>query len=440
MPFLKVTANEWKKAREFFARLTQKQINKDPKLSRKSQNGTEHSFVKINDRIVALANKKEGILGKGGYGLAKIAQTQDGQPYTIKIEKGTLRKANNTELMAMKQADYYHGEAARGSKNKRYTLLPYIEGTELKKLVNNKLSYTQKLIIAIKCCQAIQHDFHAKRVIHGDIKGRNFVGSIENQNIQMKAIDLGYSLVLPENTNNITYRARGTKGYTAPEILSKREYSFASDVYALGMTMRKSLRLPAILSKPMIHTQSSKRCSLEKAIATLIHKLKSRGDLQKPAIQLITTWENEQNSRQGKLKSAHVNKGKRSNAQHETAQRPSINQNTNRKFPVKLLMGSCFAILIAGCALLPLSQGLILGFTGCLLGLVVNSTHQKWSTISAKIAATATPALDQEKNEANEHPPQKHFLPHQKIVRKREMHHTHTTASTKKKTRRTIGR
>ncbi|HRE30942.1 MAG TPA: protein kinase, partial [Candidatus Berkiella sp.] len=372
MAFLKVTPNEWLKARDFFAGLTKKQIGKDPKLNKKNQNGTQHSFLKIDNKILALANrKKEGILGKGAYGLAKIAQTQDGTPYTIKIEKGTLRKPDNPELIAMKQADYYHGEVTRESKNKRYTLQPYIDGTELTKLVKEKLSYTQKLIVAIKCCQAIQNDFHAKRVIHGDIKSRNFVGKIQNQNIQMKAIDLGFALVLPENTDKIIYRSRGTEGYIAPEIHAKKEFSFSSDVYALGKFMRKSLRLPGILSKQMILDNSIKRCSLDQAITTLIHKLKSRDDLQEPTMQLIQTWENEQKSHP-KPKCTNIDNKIKSNIQSTKGQLTSTHHNNNSNLIAKTLVGSYLTILIVGCALLPLSQGLVLGLAGCLVGLGVN--------------------------------------------------------------------
>lgn len=272
---------------------------------KKNHTGLEHSFIKIENQIVALANsKKEGILGTGNFGLAKLGEIREGTNYAIKIEGENSRDPNNRELKAMRALDFYHGEGVRHFKqykqflkrqvkHKRYTLLTYVEGKELAQIIKNDgLNYTQKLITSIQCCLAVKV-FHDKHVLHLDIKPENFVANVADQDIKVKLIDFGFSRVLPDNQNSVILNLIfGTSPYIAPEIMRENEYSIAADIYALGMTLQK-LKLPRNLYANMINQNKNNRGTIDETIQRLIEALKSQPNLEESALQLIQQCDEE---------------------------------------------------------------------------------------------------------------------------------------------------
>ena len=83
--------------------------------------------------------------------------------------------------------------------------------------------YAAEAIIALE-------SVHSKSVIHRDIKPDNLIVDSEGH---LKLIDFGFAKRLTRDQR--TYTNCGTLGYTAPEIIQGVGYSFAADVWALGV-------------------------------------------------------------------------------------------------------------------------------------------------------------------------------------------------------------
>ena len=77
---------------------------------------------------------------------------------------------------------------------------------------------------------------HKKGVVHRDIKLENI---LINQSKVIKLIDFGFSVAIsPGSKLNIFC---GTPSYMAPEIVNKKEYDFAVDLWAAGILLFKIL-------------------------------------------------------------------------------------------------------------------------------------------------------------------------------------------------------
>lgn len=290
---LTITDEEWNRADSYYS--PNLIINfKNNKLKKDKNADEEHSFIQIEGNVIALANKRiEGRLGKGGTANVKLGQDRAGNNFAVKIEEGKLRNKNNEELQIMKKLNYYFGQTQRNYtkpvlfknkmiRSKLYTVMQLKEGDELFDQVN-QLTYTQKLIVAIKSCQAIQI-LHENNIIHGDMKSQNLMAKIAGNDIHIQIIDFGFSVIKPPKKSykklNVT---RGTEGYIAPEIKAEKKYSFQSDIFALGKMFKRALNLPEDLYSNMIKEDPMDRCSLEDAIILLKTELNQQWGLDKHA-------------------------------------------------------------------------------------------------------------------------------------------------------------
>jgi len=75
---------------------------------------------------------------------------------------------------------------------------------------------------------------HAEGIVHRDLAARNL---LLDENMNVKITDFGMSRVLTENEANNTASEVGPLKWMAPESITKKEYSFKSDVYMYGMTL-----------------------------------------------------------------------------------------------------------------------------------------------------------------------------------------------------------
>ncbi|MBS0290364.1 MAG: protein kinase family protein [Proteobacteria bacterium] len=291
---LQFNDDEWTPAKKYF------EANPDAKRLKK-QNKNLHSFIKVKDKLIALANKNvEGILGTGGYGVVRLGQDKDGNKYAVKVEGAKKVNEELNEYKIMTLLNYYHGTMQRMlpvpkehlnklTNVKTYTLMELQEGIGLNKI--KSLNYNQKLICAIACCKAVK-TLHSKKIIHADIKSDNFVARIEKNNIKIKAIDFGISMILPKGKNFIIDHYKGTKDFMAPEVRADHKFSFSSDIYALGVMFEKQLglyrrsRLVGLIVN-MTHPEASQRWSLDQAINTLLDELKEQPDLDEDAKRVL---------------------------------------------------------------------------------------------------------------------------------------------------------
>lgn len=298
LKLLTIPENEWIQAIQHF--------KNNPNCIKLKKNATlSHSFIQVNNTILALANRKisaellSGRLGEGTWGNVKVVQNYKGENFAVKVEARGLRKNNDPELIIMKKLHYYYGEAlnllpqAKLFKNtatleKLYTVTELFEDRDLFHYLYEEkinLDQIQKLLIGLKICLIIHH-LHSLDILHVDIKPENFMMKINGYDISMGLIDFGLSKLLQFNQNKIiSNEVDGTIGYIAPEInfgenldfySEKRVncvYSVASDVWAIGRILRCDLKLPEEIWANALNSNWRKRATLPHIIFNIVSAL-----------------------------------------------------------------------------------------------------------------------------------------------------------------------
>lgn len=275
-----IPPQEWDAAKAFFSdpknvneiKFRRKHPEEATPLKPADQNFPDHSFIKVNGEIYAIANKQAvfgHLLGEGGFGKVKMVQNELGERFAVKVEGRGLRGENDTETKIMKLLNYLEGEAsrpvsARNFKNrpiteKLYTVTKLRKGYDLfshiyfDKLTKKRRerSYERRLNMALHSAYALKN-LHDKNIIHADIKPENFMATINDDQMLIESIDYGLSLIVPPGQTAIQQNRRaGTRGYMAPELLITKpvSYSFASDIYALGIMLHHDLQLPSLTTE-----------------------------------------------------------------------------------------------------------------------------------------------------------------------------------------------
>jgi len=293
---LTISRQQWEAAENYFAQ--NKEAKKFSKVSKAAGN---FSFIKVEGIIYAMANTNViAFLGKGGFAKVKLAQTKDGTNFAVKIEGKSIDRRSLKEIAAMKVLGKHVGAMERDlaeiknfwrkdndkpslmTRTKSYKVVILEHGKELFDLLHhntNPLTLIQRLQIAIKISQALRH-IHDLGVIHADIKPENILVAINNDSIEVAILDFGFSIILPKGELSIKDEPKGTRGFIAPEIYneqapeqSQREFSFASDIYALGMMFKNHFGLAGSLFNHMTDPDPKKRPSLDVIESALVTAL-----------------------------------------------------------------------------------------------------------------------------------------------------------------------
>lgn len=99
---------------------------------------------------------------------------------------------------------------------------------DLKKhIVNNVLSYDDKIKIVIEICDGLNY-IHKNNIIHRDLKLNNI---LVNEDDNIKITDFGLATKLYDVNKDVV----GSRMYIAPEVLDNGNYSLKSDLYSLGI-------------------------------------------------------------------------------------------------------------------------------------------------------------------------------------------------------------
>lgn len=116
-----------------------------------------------------------------------------------------------------------------------YFLLEYIKGSELfdvireigvlKKAVGR--FYISSLILSVEY-------LHMKNIIYRDLKPENVM--VESDGY-LKLIDMGTAKELKQNKGFRTFTIIGTPHYMAPEVMQGKGYTFAVDIWSLGVLL-----------------------------------------------------------------------------------------------------------------------------------------------------------------------------------------------------------
>ena len=256
-----IPAVEWQVAIDYF-----KAHPSAVKLARKDDptQRQQNSFVKVGGKVYALSNTRFLKKFGGQYGWVKVAIEQpsdlglDEKPkyVAIKIEGQDVRGNLNPEAIAARRAGLMKGEASRtvdpnkiyktekdqekfgGKEFKLYTVLEWLEGDDLDKVIeNNPLTDTQRWLLSLGAAVELMR-LQNLGIVHGDVKASNFRAELDAKNNpkRVTAMDYGFSKIIPEGEDFVTSDYQdGSPGYKAPEI-SDTLYFRTTDNYALAVT------------------------------------------------------------------------------------------------------------------------------------------------------------------------------------------------------------
>lgn len=293
---LNLTALEWEEAEKFFeanpheVKFSKKIEGRDSEFN--------HSFIKVQDELFAIANRKiageekAGLLGEGSYGKVKMVQAKDGSNFAVKIEGRGARGEEDTENKVMKLIDYVKGEVERDlghgkdfkdqfTTKKLYTITKLRDGVELFEALyfdasvnpRKNLTIEQKLYAGLGSAKTV-NNLHLLGIIHRDLKPENIMMDINGNQIIIESIDYGHSMILPQGQTSLeTGIVVGTPGYIAPESYNGI-YSFATDIYQLGVMFQQDLGLSndiqlKNLIDRMLDDNPNNRPEMDEIISTL---------------------------------------------------------------------------------------------------------------------------------------------------------------------------
>ena len=179
--------------------------------------------------------KKIRLLRQSEKGEIWLAADREGQPVILKHLALTglpLKELQEAGCPLCPQIIYY-------SEDDRETIIveEHIEGKSLDLLTaDKKLTEKEATDLLLTIAQGLA-PLHQKGIIHRDIKPSNL---LREKSGQFRLIDFDAARLVKEETDEDTTRL-GTKGYAPPEQFGYGQTDGRSDIYALGMTVKRLL-------------------------------------------------------------------------------------------------------------------------------------------------------------------------------------------------------
>ncbi|MCH9651511.1 MAG: serine/threonine-protein kinase [Deltaproteobacteria bacterium] len=186
-------------------------------------------------------------LGRGGMGVVYKAVRADGtyeQEVAIKVMSRHLGTENAAERFRTERqilADLDHPAIARlldggtTEDGSPYLVMEYVAGENIDSYCRRKhLNLEERLELALRICDAVSHA-HGRLVVHRDLKPANI---LITENGDPKLLDFGIAKILDANSNpSLTHSGTlpMTPRYAAPEQISGKAITVATDIYNLGV-------------------------------------------------------------------------------------------------------------------------------------------------------------------------------------------------------------
>ncbi|CAM9971946.1 unnamed protein product [Pylaiella littoralis] len=183
------------------------------------------------------------VLGRGAYSVVKAAKAKKtNDEVAVKIVKkaglpAEDERALKDEMSIMMELD--HPNIIKlldffEKKDHFYMVVEKVRGGELFDRIVEKVVYNEKeardlvstLLQAVKYC-------HDRGIVHRDLKPENLLLVSEKDDAHVKVADFGFAQkFMPES--GLTTQC-GTPGYVAPEILLRKKYDSAVDMWSVGV-------------------------------------------------------------------------------------------------------------------------------------------------------------------------------------------------------------
>lgn len=216
-----------------------------------SNNGNGNSIIYEGEDSEQMLLKKYQmceVLGVGSTSIChRCVDRNTGKPYACKIiDKEQIEQRFegmmeqfHSEIEALKSL--HHPNIIKlynvyTTKKRIYIVMELMAGGELFDYVVQKgtLTEAEASTIVRMVTDALVY-MHEKNIIHRDLKPENLLLTRKPNSvydIEVKIIDFGLSKSMSEP---VAKSFLGTRGYLAPEMLQRREYSYAADLWALGV-------------------------------------------------------------------------------------------------------------------------------------------------------------------------------------------------------------
>ncbi|ASQ44968.1 protein kinase family protein [Legionella clemsonensis] len=268
----------------------QQTLKKAPfaKRFKKNELNIPYDILAFEDNYYAVyyGVKRNADLGIGGFGYVKLVQNiKTGDWAVLKL---TVPDKKNTEYLILQQVELALGYLERHiSKNNSFIelqkkqhaanggiswwvpeqanlLMQLAEGVSLADLYKDNyfISANQWIEIILQVLKTYK-TIKDKGIVHKDLKLENIFYCFATNKATI--IDFGASRKKQSFLRHDKEKFIYSKGYTAPEIESKKEYSEASDIYALGATFFYLLHLTeptrSVIKDLTLYTKLYSYCS-----------------------------------------------------------------------------------------------------------------------------------------------------------------------------------
>ena len=180
------------------------------------------------------------VIGKGGFGKVwQVIYKKTQEKYALKemsktkiIDKKSQKFINN-ELTLLKKLNndfivnmYY----AFQDNDNLYLVIDFLSGGDLRYHVSRYHTFSEEQTRFFISCiiQGLSH-IHSNNIIHRDIKPENLV--LDSRGY-VRITDFG---IAKENEKDNSSETSGTPGYMSPEVILKKNHTFTTDFFAIGV-------------------------------------------------------------------------------------------------------------------------------------------------------------------------------------------------------------
>lgn len=175
-------------------------------------------------------------ISKGSFGTVFKVTSKTSKNFALKVvphQRGYIK--NILELILYFSSSPYLVQAHSYEVNKTayHILMPLAKYNLFDLIKKNKLSSEQIPFIAYNICLGVEY-LHRHRIVHGDIKPTNILMYCEKNKLVPKLTDFSLSSLCIDYVKGRAY----TLGFQPPENLQSNIYSFSSDIWALGQTLK----------------------------------------------------------------------------------------------------------------------------------------------------------------------------------------------------------
>ncbi|CCE66081.1 hypothetical protein TPHA_0O01120 [Tetrapisispora phaffii CBS 4417] len=205
---------------------------------------------KISGQPSSYINKEDYIFGKtlgaGSFGVVRQARRiSTGEDVAVKILLKKALQGNEVhlqmlydELSILQRLHHPHIVAFKDwfeSKDKFYIVTQLATGGELfdRILARGKFTENDAVKIIYQLLDAVKY-IHSQNVVHRDLKPENILYVNNSDNSDLVIADFGIAKQL-KNNDDMIFKAAGSLGYVAPEVLTVNGHGKACDIWSLGV-------------------------------------------------------------------------------------------------------------------------------------------------------------------------------------------------------------